>query len=120
MLEFPGWFLNFGSFISLCLKIKLVTLNSPGPLPMPYLIVFFSIRLLYFSLDICIGLFVNVSIWLFLIYTYTCFTLQKKVYKIQAEAMLVTHVFPEFQSPQGYLRAMVRIIMVNLASFHGR
>ena len=37
--------------------------------------------------------------------------LQKKVYKIQAEAMLVTHVFPEFQSPQGYLRAMVRIII---------
>ncbi|KAK2188208.1 hypothetical protein NP493_140g03054 [Ridgeia piscesae] len=32
--------------------------------------------------------------------------LTKKLYKSQAEAMLVTHVFPEFQSAHGYLRAM--------------
>lgn len=31
--------------------------------------------------------------------------LKKKIYKDQMELMLVTHVFPEFQSPHGFLRA---------------
>eukprot|EP00731_Ephydatia_muelleri_P006488 Em0003g736a len=31
--------------------------------------------------------------------------LKKKMYKDQLESMLVTHVFPEFQSPHGYMRA---------------
>ena len=35
--------------------------------------------------------------------------LQKKMYKDQLESMLVTHVFPEFQSPHGYMRARVRL-----------
>ena len=33
------------------------------------------------------------------------FSLQKKLYKQQLESMLVVHVFPEFQSPFGYMRA---------------
>jgi hypothetical protein len=35
--------------------------------------------------------------------------LKKNVYKDQVEAMLVSYVFPEFQSPHGFLRARVRI-----------
>ena len=31
------------------------------------------------------------------------------MYKDQLESMLVTHVFPEFQSPHGYMRARVRL-----------
>ncbi|KAK2154166.1 hypothetical protein LSH36_275g06021 [Paralvinella palmiformis] len=31
--------------------------------------------------------------------------LQKKIYKDQAEGMIIQHVFPEFASPHGYLRA---------------
>lgn len=33
--------------------------------------------------------------------------LQKKIYKDQVELMLVNHVFPEFASEHGYLRARV-------------
>ncbi len=33
--------------------------------------------------------------------------LQKAMYKPQLEPMLVTHVFSEFQSPHGYMRARV-------------
>lgn len=31
--------------------------------------------------------------------------LKKKIYKEQMEGMLVSHIFPEFQSPHGYMRA---------------
>jgi importin-7 len=34
--------------------------------------------------------------------------LKKNVYKEQVEMMLVTYVFPEFQSPYGFLRARVK------------
>lgn len=33
--------------------------------------------------------------------------LTKKIYKDQAEGMFVNHVFKEFSSPHGYLRARV-------------
>jgi hypothetical protein len=33
--------------------------------------------------------------------------LKKSVYKDQVEAMLITYVFPEFQSQHGFLRARV-------------
>ena len=33
--------------------------------------------------------------------------LQKKIYKEQAEMMLVNHVYPEFANQHGYLRARV-------------
>ena len=33
--------------------------------------------------------------------------LQRKIYKDQAELMLTEHVFKEFQSPHGFLRARV-------------
>lgn len=32
---------------------------------------------------------------------------QRKIYKDQAEQMLTTHVFPEFTSENGFLRARV-------------
>jgi len=37
--------------------------------------------------------------------------LKKKIYKDQMELMLVTHVFPEFQSPHGFLRARACWVM---------
>ncbi len=33
--------------------------------------------------------------------------MQKKTYRVQLESMLVTHVYPEFQSQFGYMRARV-------------
>ena len=36
--------------------------------------------------------------------------MQKKIYKDQAENMLVNHVFPEFANEHGYLRARVRVL----------
>jgi len=35
---------------------------------------------------------------------------QKKNYKSQLESMLITHVYPEFQSPLGYMRARVGLL----------
>ena len=35
--------------------------------------------------------------------------LKKKIYKDQAELMLVNHVYPEFASEHGYLRARVSL-----------
>ena len=37
---------------------------------------------------------------------------QRKVYKVQLENMLVQHVFSEFKSSLGYLRARVGIVVV--------
>ena len=34
--------------------------------------------------------------------------LQRKIYKDQAEMMLVNHVYPEFSNENGFLRARVR------------
>ena len=36
--------------------------------------------------------------------------IKKKAYKDQVEMMLTTYVFPEFQSPQGFLRARVNFL----------
>lgn len=38
--------------------------------------------------------------------------LQKKIYKDQAELMIVNHVFPTFNSAEGYLRARVSRIVI--------
>jgi hypothetical protein len=38
---------------------------------------------------------------------------QKKIYKDQVELMMVNHVYPEFNSPHGYLRARVSLFMAN-------
>lgn len=35
--------------------------------------------------------------------------LKKNLYKDQVELMLVSYVFPEFQSPHGFLRARVSV-----------
>lgn len=35
------------------------------------------------------------------------FLLQKEIYKNQVETLLVTHIYPEFKSEQGFLRARV-------------
>lgn len=37
--------------------------------------------------------------------------LKKNLYKDQVELMLVTYVFPEFQSPHGFLRARVNMFI---------
>lgn len=39
---------------------------------------------------------------------------QRKVYKVQLENMLVQHVYPEFKSSLGYLRARVCRIVVSI------
>ena len=59
------------------------------------------------------------------IYVLFCFDflpLQKKQYRSQLESMLVAHVFPEFQSPLGYMRARVSgaslIPRPSLTAFH--
>ena len=43
--------------------------------------------------------------------------LKKKIYKDQAELMLANHVFPEFASEHGYLRARVGYHLVFLIWF---
>ena len=43
--------------------------------------------------------------------------LKKKIYKDQAELMLVNHVFPEFASEHGYLRARVRLSLISIFIF---
>ena len=40
--------------------------------------------------------------------------MQKKAYKKNLEPMLVTHVFPEFQAQEGYMRARVSPDVINL------
>ena len=42
--------------------------------------------------------------------------LKKNMYKDQVEMMLVSYVFPEFQSPFGFLRA--RVIKIELLNFY--
>jgi len=42
--------------------------------------------------------------------------MKKKQYKSQLESMLVTHVFPEFRSELGYMRARVRALVCYVAS----
>jgi len=41
-------------------------------------------------------------------------SVQRKIYKDQAEMMLVSHVYPEFVSPSGFLRARVSIQLGSL------
>lgn len=38
--------------------------------------------------------------------------LKKKIYKDQMETMIAQYVFPEFQSPFGFMRARVSVIQV--------
>lgn len=45
--------------------------------------------------------------YLLLIMIFNFFFKQRKIYKDQAEMMLTSHVFPEFRSHHGYLRARV-------------
>lgn len=68
----------------------------------------------WFSFWYC-KLHVPTSIYVQLFLTvFYLIVLQRKIYKVQLENMLVQHVYPEFKSSLGYLRARVSRVVVHI------